>query len=135
MKVEAKHRKQQRSRVGVGVAAHVGRKDCLLTRRAFRQYQSVGGALRVDWIGKIVLNAAAVAWLISLGRACRRHCRFFFSHAISWRRFTGGASLWRRLGHSDLKRSQRNSFDAIGLVAIAYLSCGDGIAPNTLSIW
>ena len=135
MKVEAKHRKQQRSRVGVGVAAHVGRKDCLLTRRAFRQYQSVGGALRVDWIGKIVLNAAAVAWLISLGRACRRHCRFFFSHAISWRRFTGGASLRRTLGHSDLKRSQRNSFDAIGLVAIAYLSSGDEITPNTLRIW
>ena len=29
------------------------------------------GALRVDWIGKIILNAAAIAWLISVGRATK----------------------------------------------------------------
>jgi hypothetical protein len=28
----------------------------------------VGGALRIDWIGKAVLNAAAVAWLIGMGQ-------------------------------------------------------------------
>jgi hypothetical protein len=28
----------------------------------------VGGALRIDWIGKALLNAAAVAWLIMIGR-------------------------------------------------------------------
>jgi hypothetical protein len=30
------------------------------------------GALRVDWIGKTILNAAAIAWLISVGRATKR---------------------------------------------------------------
>ena len=28
----------------------------------------LGGALRIDWIGKAILNAAAVAWLIMVGR-------------------------------------------------------------------
>jgi hypothetical protein len=28
----------------------------------------VGGALRIDWIGKAILNVAAVAWLIMIGR-------------------------------------------------------------------
>jgi len=28
----------------------------------------VGGALRIDWIGKAILNVAAVAWLITIGR-------------------------------------------------------------------
>jgi hypothetical protein len=28
----------------------------------------VGGALRIDWIGKAVLNAAAIVWLVSLTR-------------------------------------------------------------------
>lgn len=28
----------------------------------------VGGALRIDWIGKIILNAGAVAWLLSVRR-------------------------------------------------------------------
>ena len=32
----------------------------------------VGGALRIDWIGKAVLNATAVAWLISLGGTVKR---------------------------------------------------------------
>lgn len=32
----------------------------------------VGGALRIDWIGKAVLNVAVVAWLISVGRAVKR---------------------------------------------------------------
>ena len=34
-----------------------------------------GGALRIDWIGKTVLNAAAVAWLISVGRAIERSAK------------------------------------------------------------
>jgi hypothetical protein len=29
----------------------------------------VGGALRIDWIGKAVLNVAAVAWLVAVGRS------------------------------------------------------------------
>ena len=29
----------------------------------------VGGALRVDWIGKLVMNVAAAAWLLSVGRS------------------------------------------------------------------
>ena len=29
---------------------------------------NVGGALRIDWIGKAILNVAAVAWLITVGR-------------------------------------------------------------------
>lgn len=29
----------------------------------------VGGALRLDWIGKAVLNVAAVAWLVAVGRS------------------------------------------------------------------
>lgn len=33
---------------------------------------SAGGALRVDWIGKAILNAAAVGWLISVKRALQR---------------------------------------------------------------
>jgi hypothetical protein len=33
---------------------------------------TVGGALRIDWIGKIVMNAGAFAWLISIGRAVQR---------------------------------------------------------------
>jgi|SRR5580658_154962 hypothetical protein len=28
----------------------------------------IGGALRIDWIGKAILNVAAVAWLIMIGR-------------------------------------------------------------------
>jgi hypothetical protein len=28
----------------------------------------VGGALRIDWIGKAVLDAAAIAWLLSFWR-------------------------------------------------------------------
>ena len=31
----------------------------------------VGGALRIDWIGKAVLNAAALIWLIAVGRRVR----------------------------------------------------------------
>jgi hypothetical protein len=31
----------------------------------------VGGALRMDWIGKAVMNFAAFAWLLSVGRALR----------------------------------------------------------------
>jgi hypothetical protein len=34
-----------------------------------------GGAVRVDWIGKTILNAAAVPWLVSLGRAVLRRER------------------------------------------------------------
>jgi hypothetical protein len=33
----------------------------------------VGGALRIDWVGKVVLNALAVLWLISLSRKVRRN--------------------------------------------------------------
>lgn len=32
----------------------------------------VGGALRIDWIGKVVLNGAAIAWLLSLWRNVER---------------------------------------------------------------
>ncbi|HEX3473241.1 MAG TPA: hypothetical protein VHT28_18820, partial [Silvibacterium sp.] len=32
----------------------------------------VSGALRIDWIGKAVLNVAAAAWLISLARSLQR---------------------------------------------------------------
>jgi hypothetical protein len=32
----------------------------------------IGGALRIDWIGKVVLNAAAVAWLFTVGREVER---------------------------------------------------------------
>ena len=32
----------------------------------------VGGALRIDWIGKIVLNAAAVSWLVAVHRKVTR---------------------------------------------------------------
>ena len=32
---------------------------------------AVGGALTVDWIGKVVLNLAAVVLLASLGRKLR----------------------------------------------------------------
>jgi len=32
----------------------------------------VGGALRIDWIGKLVLNIAALAWLIVFGRRVSR---------------------------------------------------------------
>jgi hypothetical protein len=35
----------------------------------------VGGALRIDWIGKAILNVAAVAWLIALGRAIERRAK------------------------------------------------------------
>jgi hypothetical protein len=34
---------------------------------------NVSGASRVDWIGKMVLNAAAILWLISAGRDVHRH--------------------------------------------------------------
>ncbi|MDP9049527.1 MAG: hypothetical protein M3O31_02240 [Acidobacteriota bacterium] len=32
----------------------------------------VGDALAIDWFGKALLNVAAVAWLISFGRAVQR---------------------------------------------------------------
>lgn len=32
----------------------------------------VGGALRIDWIGKAILNAAAVVWLMAVGRKVER---------------------------------------------------------------
>jgi len=32
---------------------------------------AVDGASRLDWIGKSVLNLAAVAWLIWIGRAAK----------------------------------------------------------------
>jgi hypothetical protein len=32
----------------------------------------IGGALRIDWIGKAVLNAAAAAWLFAVGRGIGR---------------------------------------------------------------
>lgn len=32
----------------------------------------IGGALRVDWIGKTVLDVAALVWLLSVGRLVRR---------------------------------------------------------------
>jgi hypothetical protein len=33
----------------------------------------VTGTSRVDWIGKMVLNAAAILWFISVGRDVHRH--------------------------------------------------------------
>jgi hypothetical protein len=32
----------------------------------------IGGALRIDWIGKAILNVGAMAWLIAVGRAMER---------------------------------------------------------------
>ncbi|HEY3972767.1 MAG TPA: hypothetical protein VGM18_07170 [Candidatus Sulfotelmatobacter sp.] len=32
----------------------------------------VAGALRIDWIGKVVLNVAAVLWLVAVGRGIQR---------------------------------------------------------------
>ena len=32
----------------------------------------IGGALRIDWIGKAVLDVAATAWLISIWPTVRR---------------------------------------------------------------
>jgi hypothetical protein len=31
----------------------------------------IGGALRIDWIGKAIMNAAALVWLLALGRSRR----------------------------------------------------------------
>ncbi|HEY1948512.1 MAG TPA: hypothetical protein VGG97_15995 [Bryobacteraceae bacterium] len=32
----------------------------------------IGGALRIDWIGKSIMNAAALVWLLAVGRSLRK---------------------------------------------------------------